>query len=76
MAGKISLVAECCLAPITFVWLVTMDLKHVAFQNLLVCEFGVAFVTEVCTVFCKDQDTKLARKAAAKRLRSSQAKFN
>lgn len=53
MTGKVALVAECCLAPVTFVWLVTVDLKHVAFQNLLFCKLGVAFVTEVCTVFCK-----------------------
>ena len=51
VAGEVSFVAESCLAAVTFVWLVTVDLKHVAFKRLLLCELGVAFVAKVCTVF-------------------------
>lgn len=31
VASEISLVAECCLATVTFVWLVAVHLKHVPF---------------------------------------------
>lgn len=56
MTGKVSLVAECCLATVTFVWLVAVDLKRVAFQGFLLCKLGVAFITEVGSIFCEAKE--------------------
>lgn len=68
MAGEVSFVAERCLATVTFVWLVTVDLKHVAFQRLLFCEFGVAFIAKICTIFyCGDEQQEKKREERSRK---------
>lgn len=51
VAGQVAFIAERSLAAIALVWLVTVDLEHVVFQGIFLCEFGVAPVAEVCVVF-------------------------
>lgn len=51
VAGEVSFVAEGSLAPVTFVWLVTVDLESVSFKSILLCIFGVAFMAKECSIF-------------------------
>lgn len=46
VAGQVALVAEGSLAAVTLVWLVTVDLDHVVFQGIFLCEFGVTSAAE------------------------------
>lgn len=52
VAGQVALVAEGSLAAVTLVWLVTVDLDHVVFQRIFICELGVTTIAEVGVVFC------------------------
>lgn len=52
MAGEVPFVTECSLASVTLVWLISMDLEHVAFQGVRLRKLCVAFVAEVVTILC------------------------
>lgn len=52
VAGQVAFVAECCLAAVTLVWLVTVDLHHVVSEGIFICELEVTTVAEVGVVFC------------------------
>lgn len=46
VAGQVSLIAESSLTTVTLVWLVTVDLDHVVFKGIFLCELGVTTTTE------------------------------
>lgn len=53
VAGQVSLVAEGGLAAVTLVWLVTVDLDHMVFQGIFLCEFGITTAAEEGVVCSK-----------------------
>lgn len=44
VTGQVALVAEGGLATVALVWLIVVDLDHVVFQGVFLCEFGVTSV--------------------------------
>lgn len=53
MAGQVALVAEGSLAAVTLVRLIAVDLYHVVFEGIFLCELGITPVAEVKVVFCR-----------------------